>query len=60
MMTDGVWLWPGELPYYVAAHGVDLPAEFVDRMRQSGWAIPPMSEAEECKLCDRLGWTWQQ
>lgn len=59
MMTDGVWLWPGELPYYVAAHGVELPAEFVAHMRASGWAVPAVSDAEERVLCDRLGWKWQ-
>jgi hypothetical protein len=60
IMTDGVWLWPGELPYYVAAYGVELPTEFVDHMRQSGWAVPVVSEAEERELLDRLGWKWQQ
>ena len=55
-----MWLWPGELPYYVAAHGVQLPAEFVDHMRQSGWAVPAVSDAEKRELRDRLGWKWQQ
>ena len=41
MVTDGVWLWPGELPYYVAKHGVAVPEEFVAHMRENGWAVPP-------------------
>jgi hypothetical protein len=59
MVTDGVWLWPGELPYYVGKHGVELPAEFVAHMRQNDWVVPAVSEAEERELCDRLGWKWQ-
>jgi hypothetical protein len=60
MVTDGVWLWPGELPYYVAAHGVKLPAEFVGHMRQNGWAVPAFGEVERRELVDRLGWKWEQ
>lgn len=58
MMTDGVWLWPRDLCYYVAAHGVEVPAEFVEHMRLRGWVIPTVSEAEVRALCDRLKREW--
>ncbi len=44
MVTDGVWLWPGELPYYVAVHGVELPPEFVAHMQQNGWTVRAPSD----------------
>lgn len=42
-LTDGVWLWPGELAHYVAEHHVALPDEFVDDMRANGWVVPALS-----------------
>jgi hypothetical protein len=49
-LTDGVWLWPGELRHYVAEHHVALPDEFVDDMRENGWVVPALSQA----LCNAL------
>jgi hypothetical protein len=60
MVTDGVFLWPGELPYYVATHGVELPADFVAHMRQNGWTVPTFTDLEKRELTDRLGWNWQE
>lgn len=59
MVTDGTWLWPGELPYYVATYGVELPGEFVAHMRENGWTVPAFNGLEVRELTDRLGWTWE-
>lgn len=37
-LTDGVWLWPGELAHYVDTHHVALPIEFAADMRRNGWS----------------------
>lgn len=37
VMTDGVWLWPGELGHHVRAYNLRLPAEFVAHARERRW-----------------------
>ena len=39
-VTDGSWLWPGDLVYYVENYNLELPQEFVDSMEENDWAIP--------------------
>ena len=38
--TDGVWLWPETLSYYVRRYHVRLPEELLAHMRQNGWECP--------------------
>lgn len=40
IVTDGTWLWPGDLPYYIAQYHVRLPPDFVERMRANSWQAP--------------------
>jgi hypothetical protein len=53
-LTDGVWLWPGELAYYVTEYHIELPSEFVADMRQNGWVVPALSQALIRALCDEI------
>ncbi|HEY1370396.1 MAG TPA: hypothetical protein VGF23_24920 [Gaiellaceae bacterium] len=46
ILTDGDWVWPADLAYYVATYGVELPAAFVDAMRARSWQLPALSEDE--------------
>jgi len=39
VLTDGVWLWPSVLAYYVAKYHVRLDPEFIDHARASNWTI---------------------
>lgn len=39
MLTDGVWVWPGDLSYYVRNYHVAIDAAFVEHMRSNNWAI---------------------
>ncbi len=39
LLTDGVWLWPGVLAYYVARYHVRLDPEFVNHSRANTWTI---------------------
>jgi hypothetical protein len=41
--TDGVYLWPSELPYYVRTYHLRLPTEFVERMAALNWQPPAKS-----------------
>lgn len=44
VLTDGVWAWPGDLPYYVEKYHLRLPKEFVDHLR--GRSFRPPAERE--------------
>ena len=39
LMTDGVWLWPAALIYYVEKYHVQLDADFLTHAQQSNWRI---------------------
>ena len=38
--TDGTWVWPGDLAYYVRNYNLALPAEFKEHMKKNDWTIP--------------------
>ena len=40
LLTDGVWSWPADFPYYVEAYHCVLPDEFVEHMRARNWRPP--------------------
>jgi hypothetical protein len=40
MVTDGTYVWPAVLAYYVDKHDVALPAEFEAHMEAHGWRVP--------------------
>jgi hypothetical protein len=40
VFTDGVWLWPGVLAYYVAKYHVRVDPEFIDHARARNWTVP--------------------
>ena len=37
--TDGIWLWPGDLAYYVKNYNLKLPEEFISTMEQNNWHV---------------------
>ena len=37
--TDGKWIWPGDLAYYVKNYHLELPQEFLDYMIEKNWTI---------------------
>ena len=61
VLTDGTYLWPGELSHYVIEHSVRLPGRFVAHV----WAreAPPRSgrwlaEIEEAMWNDEVNLEW--
>ncbi len=46
MVSDGDWLWPGELAYYVSRYHVALPAEFTNSLRRKAWQTQTLSDDE--------------
>jgi hypothetical protein len=43
ILTDGTWVWPGVLPYYVAVYHLRLPARFLRFAEEHHWRIDPSS-----------------
>lgn len=43
-LTDGTWMWPGDLAYYVQNYKLKLPEEFVQTMERNNWIIPVKEE----------------
>jgi hypothetical protein len=41
MLTDGAWVWPGVLPYYVAVYHLRLPSRFLQFAREHQWKVDP-------------------
>jgi hypothetical protein len=51
LLTDGVWLWPGALLYYVREYHLRPPAEFVQHAEAHQWRIDPATiHTEELEL----------
>lgn len=40
MLTDGKWVWPSSLTYFVRMYDILIPSEFVEHMEANSW-IPP-------------------
>lgn len=38
-ITDGIWVWPDDLVYYVQRYHAKLNREFVSHMEKSGWIV---------------------
>lgn len=41
LLSDGEWLWPKSLTYYVREYHISLPEEFVIKMKQQNWCVSP-------------------
>jgi hypothetical protein len=44
--TDGVWVWPADLAYYVEHYGTEVPAEFIRHTEAHGWVAPMLTDEE--------------
>ena len=38
--TDGVWLWPDDLSYYVRKYNISIPEAFLETMKGNNWENP--------------------
>lgn len=43
MVTDGTWVWPRDLAYYVQRYHVTVPLPFSLHLELSGWRQPALS-----------------
>jgi hypothetical protein len=47
LLTDGDWLWPGALLYYVQEYHLRLPQEFIHHAESNQWRIDPSAVTVE-------------
>jgi hypothetical protein len=40
VLTDGVYVWPKTLAYYVDTYDVELPSEFEAHVQRNKWKVP--------------------
>ncbi|HZB32868.1 MAG TPA: glycohydrolase toxin TNT-related protein [Streptosporangiaceae bacterium] len=43
-LTDGTWIWPGGVGYYLRTHGVPPEPELVDHIRRQGFQPPEVDD----------------
>jgi hypothetical protein len=48
--TDGLYVWPMELAYYVQKYHVRLPQHFLERMASLNWKPPTTAAIDYKKL----------
>jgi hypothetical protein len=53
--TDGEWVWPSDLAYYVERYGVGLPSEFVGHLAEKRWEPPAEGQLDLHELAARAG-----
>lgn len=54
MLTDGTWLWPSDLSYYVRTYHVRVPDELVSHAEAQGWEPPTLDRAALTEVEERL------
>ncbi|WP_067813467.1 hypothetical protein [Actinomadura kijaniata] len=42
--TDGAWIWPGAVSYYLSAHGVPPEPELVNHIGRNAFRLPEVGE----------------
>ncbi|TCO65492.1 TNT domain-containing protein [Actinocrispum wychmicini] len=42
--TDGVWIWPASVNYYLRTYGVSPEPDLVDHIRRHGFEVPQVDE----------------
>ncbi len=50
ILTDGIWVWPKDLAYYVEEYDVALPDDFITHMRETGWQAAMMTSEEMARF----------
>lgn len=52
--TDGSWVWPGAVAYYLREHGISPDPELLGHIRAAGYAVPEVDEATQERMLDAM------
>ena len=50
IITDGVWVWPATLKYWVVTYHIKLPTEFMKHMANNNWKCPKNIGLKDFKI----------
>lgn len=53
-LTDGEWIWPQALSYYVDRYDVSVSEAFIGHARSNGWAVPELSVDRLTEIADQF------
>lgn len=53
ILTDGLWVWPNSLAYYVKRYHLQLPKEFVAHVELNGWQPPCGLDVSQVSIEDQ-------
>ena len=57
MLSDGVFYWHGDLPYYIEMYHLQPPLEFIGRLRLSAESSCPISYPRGAQpIASTMGW----
>ncbi len=54
ILTDGEWVWPNELAYYVERYDIAPSDEFVAHARSNDWRVPEIPTERLEEVVDEL------
>ncbi|MCM2412808.1 hypothetical protein [Streptomyces sp. RKAG290] len=54
IITDGTWVWPLELQYYIRRYHVELPEDFLVAVRAANYTPPEISSARYVEIVDEI------
>ena len=46
ILPDGIWVWPGDLAYYVKRYHLELDKDFIQTMRDNSWHIKDITNID--------------
>lgn len=46
VMTDGIWVWPGDLAYYVKKYHLELDKAFIMTMKNNDWHVKELFDID--------------
>ncbi|BCJ70291.1 hypothetical protein [Polymorphospora rubra] len=54
ILTDGTWIWPSHLAYYLRTYHVVLPEALLTHMISCDWGVPEIDDAELDAISEQL------
>ncbi|MFJ3205892.1 hypothetical protein [Streptomyces sp. NPDC086989] len=54
ILTDGEWMWRGDLWFYVDTYHVSLPDEFLQKVRSRNYVMPEVSREDRLAVYEEV------
>ena len=54
ILSDGSWVWTGDLAYYVENYNLMPPVKMLQIMEKNNWQVPSLSKKDLVAICEYL------